>query len=128
MSNELKELPAEYLAGESADDHSSVAPAVVEDKQFLLLSGSIFIIAACSLVYELLISSLSTYLLGSSVVHYSLTIGLFLFFMGVGAWLAQSITRHLIPVFVSIEIGIGAIGGISAILLLSAYALSLIHI
>lgn len=97
-------------------------PVVVTQKQFVLLAGSIFIIAACSLIYELLISSLSTYLLGSSVVHYSLTIGLFLFFMGVGAWLAQSIVRDLVAAFVTIEIAIGAVGGISALCLYAAYA------
>ena len=98
------------------------AEHVIGDGQFALLAGSVFIIAACSLIYELLISSLSTYLLGSSVIHYSLTIGLFLFFMGVGAWMAQSVTRHLIPAFVSIEIAIGAVGGVSALLLLFVYA------
>ncbi len=98
------------------------AEHVISDSQFALLAGSVFIIAACSLIYELLISSLSTYLLGSSVIHYSLTIGLFLFFMGVGAWMAQSVTRHLIPAFVSIEIAIGAVGGVSALLLLFVYA------
>ncbi len=94
----------------------------VTGQQFALLSASIFIIAACSLVYELLISSLSTYLLGSSVIHYSLTIGLFLFFMGVGAWLAQSVSRHLIGIFITIEIGIGAVGGISALVLYAVYS------
>ncbi|MEM7259414.1 MAG: polyamine aminopropyltransferase [Pseudomonadota bacterium] len=97
------------------------ADNTITGQQFTLLSASIFIIAACSLVYELLISSLSTYLLGSSVIHYSVTIGLFLFFMGVGSWLAQSITRHLIGVFVAIEIGIGAVGGISALILYAVY-------
>jgi len=96
------------------------APRVTR-QQFVLLVGSIFIIAACSLVYELLISSLSTYLLGSSVVHYSITIGLFLFFMGVGAWLAQSIRHALVPAFVAIEIAIGATGGVCALLLYAAY-------
>ncbi len=106
----------------SINDHVDKNSPTVDDSQFMLLAGSVFIIAACSLIYELLISSLSTYLLGSSVIHYSLTIGLFLFFMGVGAWISQSIDRHLIPVFVSIEIAIGAVGGISALLLLFAYA------
>lgn len=102
-------------------DNNSRAQAVVSPQQFALLGGSIFIIAACSLIYELLISSLSTYLLGSSVIHYSLTIGLFLFFMGVGAWLAQSITQNLIATFVSIEIGIGVAGGVSAMVLYMVY-------
>ena len=97
---------------------------IVTDQQFILLGSSIFIIAACSLIYELLISSLSTYLLGSSVIHYSLTIGLFLFFMGVGAWFAQSIIRDLVAAFVAIEIAIGAVGGVSAMLLYGIYAWS----
>ena len=106
----------------SKANREAVDQPVIDQSQFLLLAGSVFIIAACSLIYELLISSLSTYLLGSSVIHYSLTIGLFLFFMGIGAWMAQSVTQHLIPVFVSIEIAIGAVGGISGLLLLAAYA------
>ena len=114
----IGELPADSQMPIDGRD----AEHVISDKQFALLAGSVFIIAACSLIYELLISSLSTYLLGSSVIHYSLTIGLFLFFMGVGAWMAQSVTRHLIPVFVSIEIAIGVVGGVSALLLLFVYA------
>ncbi len=109
VDTEIKAAPADPVALE------------ITQQQFVLLAGSIFIIAACSLVYELLISSLSTYLLGSSVVHYSITIGLFLFFMGVGAWLAQSIDRALVPAFVGIEIAIGAMGGVCALLLYAAY-------
>ncbi len=101
---------------------SASADTPVSESQFILLAGSVFIIAACSLIYELLISSLSTYLLGSSVIHYSLTIGLFLFFMGIGAWLAQSIREHLVAAFISIEIGIGAVGGVSALILYGVYA------
>ncbi len=103
-------------------DNAAGQQVAVTQQQFALLSGSILIIAACSLIYELLISSLSTYLLGSSVIHYSLTIGLFLFFMGIGAWFAQNITRHLVAAFVAIEIAIGAVGGISAMLLYGVYS------
>jgi len=92
--------------------------------QLRLLLASVFIIAACSLLYELLISSLSTYLLGSSVVHYSVTIGLFLFFMGVGTWLARYIDHSLIAVLVLIELGIGLLGGVSALLLFTVYVWS----
>lgn len=92
-----------------------------QDDQRLLLV-SIFIIAGCSLIYELLISSLSTYLLGSGVVHYSITIGLFLFFMGVGSWLAQYVHKDLLDTFVKIEIALGLVGGLSAALLYAAYA------
>ncbi len=95
------------------------APQLADQR---LLLFSIFIIAGCSLVYELLISSLSTYLLGSSVVHYSVTIGLFLFFMGVGSWLAQYVRVNLLDTFIRIEIALGLVGGLSAVLLYAAYA------
>ena len=98
-----------------------VAPTL-EDQRLLLFS--IFIIAGCSLIYELLISSLSTYLLGSGVVHYSVTIGLFLFFMGIGAWLAQYRRTKLLEAFIQIEIALGLIGGLSAVILYAAYAWS----
>ncbi len=101
------------------DDSNTLSPTLADQR---LLLFSIFIIAGCSLIYELLISSLSTYLLGSGVVHYSVTIGLFLFFMGVGAWLAQYVRGDLMDAFVRIEIALGLIGGLSAVLLYAAYA------
>ena len=101
--------------------HDEVAPTLADQR---LLLFSIFIIAGCSLIYELLISSLSTYLLGSGVVHYSVTIGLFLFFMGVGAWLAQYRRTNLLVAFIQIEIALGLIGGLSAVILYAVYAWS----
>ncbi len=65
---------------------------------------------------------MSTYLLGASVVQYSLTIGLFLFFMGTGAWLAQAVRTRLLEAFVLIEIAIGIVGGACAIALQAVYA------
>jgi len=107
-------------------DHAAAAAAAsttpeLTSTQLRILLGSVFIIAACSLLYELLISSLSTYLLGSSVVHYSLTIGLFLFFMGVGAWAASFVHTSLTAAFVAIEMAIGLVGGLSAVVLFAAY-------
>ena len=65
---------------------------------------------------------MSTYLLGSSVVEYSLTIGLFLCAMGVGAWAAQAVRERLIEAFVTIEVAIGTVGGLSALALQLVYA------
>ena len=112
------------LAEESAATppiNDEVAPSLADQR---LLLFSIFIIAGCSLIYELLISSLSTYLLGSGVVHYSVTIGLFLFFMGVGAWLAQYRRTRLLEGFIQIEIALGLVGGLSAVILYAVYAWS----
>ena len=65
---------------------------------------------------------MSTYLLGSSAVQYSLTIGLFLCAMGIGAWAAQAVRTRLIEAFVTIEVAIGIVGGLSALLLQAVYA------
>ncbi|MEM9301125.1 MAG: polyamine aminopropyltransferase [Pseudomonadota bacterium] len=87
-----------------------------------LLVGSLLIVSACTLVYELLISALSSYFLGSSVLHFSITIGLFLFFMGVGSFLSRFFHYDLLDRYVLIEILIGLIGGLSGVLLYAAYA------
>ncbi len=79
-----------------------------------VLLVSVFIIASCGLLYELLIGSLSSYFLGNSILQFSLTIGLFMFFMGVGSYLSKYFTKELFTAFVIIEIILGIIGGISA--------------
>ena len=84
---------------------------------------SVCIIATCGLLYELLISTISAYLLGSSIFHFSLTIGLFLSFMGLGAYLSRFFSdKNLLDSFIIIEIWLGIIGGLSGALLYVAYA------
>lgn len=46
-----------------------------------------FIVALCSIVYELIYSQALTIILGGTVLRYSTTIGLFLFSLGVGSFL-----------------------------------------
>lgn len=87
----------------------------------VLLLCSIFLIAICALIYELIAGAVSSYLLGSSVTHFSLVIGLFLSAMGIGAYLTRFVTGELLERFVQIEILIGLIGGSSSLLLFLAY-------
>lgn len=89
-----------------------------------MLLASVFIVATCTIFYELLIGSISSYFLGSSILHFSLTIGLFLFFMGVGSFLSKFITERLLPAFITIEIAIGLFGGLSAAILYAAFSLT----
>ena len=49
-----------------------------------MLLVSVVVIAVCGLIYELLSATLSSYLFGDSVFHFSVVIGLFLSAMGVG--------------------------------------------
>jgi spermidine synthase len=83
----------------------------------LLLLASVFTIATCGLIYELIAGTLASYLLGDSITQFSTIIGVYLFAMGVGSWLSRYVTRGLVTIFVEIELLIGLIGGCSAALL-----------
>jgi len=83
----------------------------------LLLLFSVFVIATCGLIYELIAGTLASYLLGDSVTQFSTIIGTYLFAMGVGSWLSRYITKNLLGMFVKIEVLIGLVGGGSAALL-----------
>ena len=88
----------------------------------IILLVSTFIIAICGLVYELLESTISSYLLGDSIYHFSLVIGLFMSSMGVGAWLSRFVNDALERAFVILQISIALIGGFSATILFYAFA------
>jgi spermidine synthase len=83
---------------------------------------SVFVIAACGLVYELIAGALSSYLLGDSVTQFSLAIGVYLAAMGLGSWLSRYIVNGVIARFYEIELAIAALGGFSATLMFIAFA------
>ena len=78
-----------------------------------LLFFIIIVAGLCSLMYELLISTTSSYLLGDSVKQFSLTIGVYMAAMGIGSYLSQFITKKLLSWFIYTEIFLGVIGGLS---------------
>jgi spermidine synthase len=78
---------------------------------------SVFVIATCGLVYELIAGALASYLLGDSVTQFSTVIGVYLFSMGVGSFLSRYVRKHLLSVFIRVEFLIGLVGGCSAALL-----------
>ena len=88
------------------------------------LLGSVFVVAACGLVYELVAGTISSYLLGDAVTQFSLVIGVFLCAMGLGAYCAQFIRHGLLKAFIEIEIWIGLIGGLSSIAMFTVSALA----
>ena len=94
-----------------------VSPAEV------LLLASVFVVAACGLVYELAAGALASYLLGDSVLQFSTIIGIYLFAMGVGSWLSRYIERQLIAQFLKIELLVGLIGGLMPAALFTAHSL-----
>lgn len=82
---------------------------------------STFLVAMCALAYELLMGSVSSYFLGNSVTHFSLTIGLFLSFMGLGSLLSKRIENLLLERFIFIEIILSVVGGFSTLALYAAF-------
>ncbi|CAN5282160.1 polyamine aminopropyltransferase [soil metagenome] len=89
----------------------------------LLLLASVFVVAACGLVYELAAGALASYLLGDSVLQFSTVIGVYLFAMGLGSWLSRFLERQLIAQFLKIELLVGLVGGLMPAALFSAYSL-----
>jgi spermidine synthase len=89
-----------------------------------VLFASVVVIATSGLIYELIAATLASYVLGDSVVQFSLVIGLYLFAMGVGSYLSRFLTRDLLQRFVEIELGIALVGGASAPLLFAVYTAS----
>ena len=85
------------------------------------LLTSTFLVAMCALAYELLMSSVSSYFLGNSVTHFSLTIGLFLSFMGLGSLLSKRLENHLLERFILIEVLLSVVGGFSTLALYAAF-------
>ncbi|OMP65949.1 polyamine aminopropyltransferase [Domibacillus epiphyticus] len=80
------------------------------------------IVSICGIIFEVLFGALGSYILGDGVKQYTLTISLFLTGMGIGAYISEKMTKHLIASFIWIEYGIGLVGGFSAMLLFGVTA------
>lgn len=91
----------------------------MEERQFnyKVLMLTTLIISGCSIVYEVLISSVSSYLVGDSIKQFSITIGIYMCAMGVGSYLSKFLKKDLFDWFVLVEISVGIIGGISSLIL-----------
>lgn len=82
-----------------------------------LLLVTTLLISICSIIYELIISSISSYLQGDSITQFSITIGLYMSAMGMGSYLSKFIKEKLFNKFVFIEISVGILGGYSSLIL-----------
>ena len=101
-------------------DDTRPAPRPVE----IALLASVFVVAACGLLYELAAGALASYVLGDSVLQFSTIIGTYLFAMGVGSWLSRYFERQLPAHFLRIELLVALIGGLlpATLFLANAYA------
>jgi spermidine synthase len=94
-----------------------IAPAEVA------LLASVFVVAACGLLYELAAGTLASWLLGASVLQFSTIIGAYLFALGIGSWLSRFVVRQLVATFLRVELLVGLIGGLMPAALFVAHNL-----
>src|SRR6185295_724895 len=97
---------------------ASIRPAEVA------LLASVFVVAACGLVYELAAGTLASYLLGDSILQFSTVIGSYLFAMGLGSYLSRYFERQLIAHFLRIELLVGFVGGLMPAMLFALQTLA----
>ncbi|MDP2645539.1 MAG: hypothetical protein Q8P24_11415 [Desulfobacterales bacterium] len=76
-----------------------------------------FIVAYCSIVYELLLAQTLSTVLGNTVVRYCLTIGFYLAAKGVGAMLCDVNKRDAVKRLFHVETALIILGGLSVILI-----------
>lgn len=89
--------------------------------QAYVLLLAIAVVALCGIVYELIIGTISSYLLGNSVYQFSLTIGFFMFAMGIGSYLSKFVLGDLVRNFIYVEIALAVVGGVCSLALFFAF-------
>ncbi|AQQ52007.1 polyamine aminopropyltransferase [Planococcus lenghuensis] len=73
------------------------------------------LVSICGIVYQVLYGAVGSYLFGDGVLFYSITIGLFLMGMGIGAISSERVHNGLTDRFIQIEYAIAVIGGLSTL-------------
>ncbi|RMI41537.1 polyamine aminopropyltransferase [Streptomyces triticirhizae] len=89
--------------------------------RFLLLL-TVFLCAACGLVYELALVALGGYLIGNTVFQTSLVLSVMVFAMGVGSLAAKPLRARAVGAFALVEGLLALVGGLSVLLLYVLFA------
>lgn len=98
------------------------APATYSRGARFLLLLSVFICAACGLVYELALAALGSYLIGNSVMQTSVVISVMVFAMGIGSLAAKPLQRRAVGSFALVEVLLALVGGLSVLILFVSFA------
>ncbi|MCC3768186.1 polyamine aminopropyltransferase [Streptomyces sp. UNOC14_S4] len=89
--------------------------------RFLVLT-TVFICAACGLVYELELVALASSLIGDSVTQASVVLSVMVFAMGMGSLLAKRLRGRAALGFAAVEAALALAGGLSAMALYACFA------
>ncbi|MQY14196.1 Polyamine aminopropyltransferase [Streptomyces sp. RB5] len=88
----------------------------------LLVLATVFVCAACGLVYELELVALASYLAGDSVTQASVVLSVMVFAMGAGSLLAKRLRPRAAVAFGLMEGALALVGGMSAMGLYACFA------
>ncbi|MEV0105270.1 polyamine aminopropyltransferase [Nocardia sp. NPDC050799] len=113
VEDAFRARPAEPAAG---------APPVPGRFARSALLTTVFVCAACGLVYELSLVTLGSYLIGDTATQASITLSVMVCAMGVGALAAKPLRQRAAAAFVVVELALALVGGLSVLGLYAAYA------
>ncbi|GGL05412.1 polyamine aminopropyltransferase [Nocardia jinanensis] len=106
---------------EPAETKTAAAPVPGRFARLALLT-TVFVCAACGLVYELSLVTLGSYLIGDTATQASITLSVMVCAMGVGALAAKPLRHLASAAFVAVELALALVGGLSVLGLYAAYA------
>ncbi|MFV0494999.1 polyamine aminopropyltransferase [Mycobacterium sp.] len=101
---------------------TAVAPPESSRRWRSVLLAAVAACAACGIIYELALLTLSTSLNGGGIVATSLIVAGYIAALGLGALLAKPLLRRAAITFIAVEVLLGIVGGLSAAALYVAFA------
>lgn len=120
-------VPAAPSPAPSADGSAATSsarlPVPAGLGRFVVL-GTVFVCAACGLVYELELVALASYLMGDSVTQASVVLSVMVFAMGLGSLLAKRLRCRAAVGFGAVEAVLALVGGCSAMALYACFVWS----
>ena len=104
-----------------------MARSRVKGSENTVLFASALLVAIGGLIYELILGTTASYLIGDSIVSFSLATGITLFGMGVGSLLVKYMHWRPSTSFAINEIALSFIGGNSVLILHLAFTFTKLH-
>lgn len=101
--------------------------SILTKKDASILLFCVFVVGFCTIIYELLIGSVSSYFIGDSIKQFSITIGLTMTAMGIGTLISRFFNKNLIYWFIFVEILLAIIGGMSVPILYWIYSIQFFY-
>lgn len=86
------------------------------------LLATVFVCAACGLVYELALITLGSYLVGNTASQAAIVLSVMVFAMGIGALMAKPLQKRPAFSFAMIELALALLGGLSVLILYAAFS------